>query len=151
MVSIRKATAQDIDTLYDLIMGIAQHHGQEAYVKTSKEEMLSAGFGEKPQFGALLAEVEGKVAGYLSYTWNYSIWNGARYMNLDDLFVWSEYRSHGVGLKLMEVARDLCTQNSVLSIRWEVETKNARAIKFYEKLGARMTEKGIFKWDLSIS
>ena len=149
MVNIRKAIAQDIDTLYDLIMGIAKHHGQEAYVKTTKEEMLAAGFGENPQFGALLAEVDGKAAGYLSYTWNYSIWNGAEYMNLDDLFVWPEFRSQKVGLKLMEAAKALCAEKSVHAIRWEVESNNAGAIKFYQRLGAIMTEKGIFKWNLN--
>ena len=148
MIKIREATIDDVDTLYDLILGIAEFHNQEQYVVTSTEEMLESGFGENPKFGALIAEFNGQVAGYLSYTWNYSIWNGCEYMNLDDLFVWNEYRGQRVGLQLMRQARDICKQKAIELIRWEVETDNTKAIEFYKNLGADMTEKGIFRWDL---
>lgn len=151
MVKIRKASKNDIDTLYDLIMGIAKFHDQEKYVITSKQEMLNSGFGESPKFGALIAEYNGQIAGYLSYTWNYSIWNGSDYMNLDDLFVWSEFRRQKVGLELMKYAKDICKDKNIGLIRWEVEKNNTKAIEFYKRLGAQITEKGIFRWNLNAS
>jgi len=86
MIKIREATKKDIDTVYDLILEIAKFHNQEEYVITNKQEMLGSGFNENPKFGVLIAEFNGKISGYLSYTWNYSIWNGCEYLNLDDLF-----------------------------------------------------------------
>jgi len=148
MITVRKAIKSDIDTLYDLIVGIAKFHNQEEFVITDKDEMLSSGFGDNPRFGTLIAEFDNKVAGYLSYTWNYSIWSGAEYMNLDDLFVWESYRSHKVGFNLMEKAKEICIEKNITLIRWEVERDNQKAIDFYNRIGATMKEKGIFRWNL---
>ncbi|GGX29326.1 hypothetical protein [Aquimarina muelleri] len=98
MIKTRNTTKDDVDTLFDLIMGIARFHNQEEYVLTDKQEMLNSGFNNNPKFGAIIAEFNGQIAGYPSYTWNYSIWNGGEYMKLDDLFVWKEYRYQKVGL-----------------------------------------------------
>ncbi|MBL6446386.1 GNAT family N-acetyltransferase [Fulvivirga sp. 29W222] len=147
MIKIREATKGDVDILYNMIMGIAKFHDHEEFVITDKQKMLSAGFNENPKFGALIAEFNDEVAGYLSYTWNYSIWNGSEYMNLDDLFVWEEYRKHKVGLNLMQRAKEICSDKAINMIRWEVETDNIKAIDFYNRLGVTMKEKGLFRWD----
>jgi hypothetical protein len=42
MISIKRATKDDIDVLYELIIGIAKHHNQEQYVLTNKKEMLKS-------------------------------------------------------------------------------------------------------------
>ena len=148
MLTIRPATKEDVSILYELIMGIAQYHNQEYAVKTSKEELLRAGFGKVSKFGALIAEYEGKPAGYLSYTWNYSIWNAGSYMNLDDLFVKEAFRGKKIGEALMQEAKALCKSKDTHLIRWEVQKDNEGAIKFYERLGAKMKAKGIFRWEL---
>lgn len=46
MVIIREATVADIDTLYSLIISIAEHHEQAQYVLTSKTELEQVGFSE---------------------------------------------------------------------------------------------------------
>lgn len=68
-------------------MAIAKYHVQEQYVKTNKQNLIDSGFGKTPSFGVLLAETDSEVAGYCSSTWNYSIWHGSNYMNIDDVFV----------------------------------------------------------------
>lgn len=149
MVTVRGATISDIDILHDLITAIAKHHDQEHYVITDKEELSRSGFGDSPLFGVLLAESDGEVAGYCSYTWNYSIWLGATYMNIDDVFVWEEFRGRQIGENLMHKAREICLSYGASRIRWEVEPDNAGAIKFYERLGATIDLKGYFRWDVA--
>lgn len=148
MIEIRRAQKDDIDILYELIYEIAKFHNQEQFVLTSREEMLNAGFNENPKFGALIARYNGEVAGYLSFTWNYSIWNGGNYMNMDDLFVLETFRGKRVGEQLMLHAKGICETNKINSIRWEVESNNSKAISFYNRLGAKMYSKGIFKWKI---
>lgn len=145
-IKIRQAKGKDVPILFDLMMAIAKHHNQEAYVLTDKDELLRAGFGTDPKFYVLLAEYEKEIAGYLSYTWNYSIWNGKSYMNLDDLFVKEKFRGLKIGQELMQKAKSLCENESSGLMRWEVEKDNHKAIQFYESLSAKMVEKGIFKW-----
>ncbi len=149
MIRVRQATLSDIDTVYELIIAIAKHHDQEQYVETTKEQLATFGFGDTPTFGVLLAEIDGAVAGYCSYTWNYSIWAGTAYMNIDDVFVWGEFRGKKVGEALMHKAKEVCLAKDIKKIKWEVEQDNHRAIQFYERLGATIDIKGIFKWDLS--
>jgi GNAT superfamily N-acetyltransferase len=148
MVTVREATISDIDTVYDLLIAIAKHHNQEQYVVTNKNELIHAGFGKTPSFGVLLAEIDGEVAGYCSYTWNYSIWLGSTYMNIDDVFVWENFRGQQVGEKLMSKAKQVCLAKDVGRIKWEVEQDNHGAIKFYQRLGAKMDIKGLFRWDI---
>ena len=149
MVTVREANISDIDIVYDLIIAIAKHHGQEQYVKTNKQNLIDSGFGKTPLFGVLLAEIDSEVAGYCSYTWNYSIWLGSNYMNIDDVFVWEKFRGQQVGEKLMFNAKEMCVTKGVSRIKWEVEQDNHGAIKFYERLGANINIKGLFSWDLA--
>ncbi|QFU21935.1 GNAT family N-acetyltransferase [Shewanella eurypsychrophilus] len=149
MLIVREACEKDIDTVYDLIIAIARHHDQEQYVVTDKSELLKSGFSENPQFGVLLAEVDGEVAGYASYTWNYSIWLGISYMNIDDVFVWEGFRGQKVGEALMQKARSVSQLKGVTRMKWEVEQDNLQAIKFYERLGATVDIKGVCRWSAS--
>lgn len=149
MVIVREATISDIDILHDLIIAIAKHHNQEQFVVTTKEKLINSGFGAKPLYGALLAEVDGEVAGYCSYTWNYSIWLGSTYMSIDDVFVWEEFRGKKIGELLMLKAKEVCLSKGGSRIKWEVEKNNDGAIKFYERLGANFDIKGFFRWDIT--
>lgn len=146
MINIRKATAEDVDVLYDLIIGIAQYHDQEKFVLTDKKELLKSGFSDSPRFGALIAEFNDKIAGYVSYTFNYSIWAGGEYVNIDDVFVSEAFRGQKVGEKLMHRIKSLCREQGIEKVRWEVQSDNAGAIRFYERLGAQYSAKGIFRW-----
>ncbi|OUS30715.1 GNAT family N-acetyltransferase [Thalassotalea sp. 42_200_T64] len=149
MVTIREATKSDVDIVHDLIIAIAKYHDQEQYVLTNKAELANSGFGNDPSFGVLLAEIDGEIAGYCSYTWNYSIWLGATYMNIDDVFVWEAFRGMQVGEKLMVKAKEVCLANGAGRICWQVEQDNHAAIKFYERLGANLDIKGFFRWDVA--
>lgn len=148
MITIREATIDDVDVIYGFIMAIADFHQQRDLVETSKEEIRESGFGTDPKFGVLLAEIDGEVAGYCTYTWNYSIWRGVTYMNLDDLFVWDKYRAQKIGKHLMLKLREVCIAGGANRIRWEVEQDNTHAIGFYNKLGAQVDIKGMCRWDV---
>ncbi len=149
MTTIRQAKSSDVPRIYELIRAIAKHHDQEQYVLTTPDELLESGFGSNPSFGVILAEVESAIVGYLSYTINYSIWQAANYMNIDDVYVDAQFRGLKIGESLMTNASRHCDQLGITRIRWEVQDNNEAAIRFYERLGATMTHKGIFSWNVS--
>ena len=71
---------------------------------------------------------------YSSFTGRPSIW-------LDDLFVESAHRSHGVGLALMTELKQLATKvHNATHIGWTADARNSRGLQFYHKLGATITE-----------
>jgi GNAT superfamily N-acetyltransferase len=148
MIKVRIANTGDINDIYDLIVANSKYHSQEKYVLTDKKELKKSGFGRSSKFGVLLAECEGRIAGYVSYTWGYSIWEGATYMNIDDLFVWEEYRGKKVGEALIQNAKKVCKARGVYRLKWEVEQNNLKAINVYERLGVVINIKGICRWDI---
>lgn len=149
MINIRQATAADADQVFALINAIADHHGQSHYVLTSPEQLRNAGFGNDAKFSALLAELDGEAVGFVSYTINYSIWLARDYMHVDDVYVNPGARGQGVGEALMYAARQQCEDLGLTRMKWEVQTDNLDARRFYERLGAGYYEKGVFAWDWS--
>ena len=69
-------------------------------------------------------------------------------MNIDDVFVWQEFRGRKVGELLMRRAKEVCENTGCSRIRWQVEKDNHGAIKFYQRLGAELNIKGLFNWEL---
>ncbi len=149
MIEIRKVTEDDVTVLYDLIMAIAVHHQQQQYVLTCPEELLAAGFVKSPKYGAHLAEYEGTTAGFISYTHDYSIWLGADYLRIDDLYVLDEFRGNKIGEALMNHVAESCKAQGIDKIKWEVQSDNLQAIRFYQRLGAELNSKGVFTWILN--
>ncbi len=148
MISVRQAESADAGRIMELIRSLAEHHNQLEYVSTSLPEILSSGFGHSPRFGVLLAEYNHTVVGFLSFTLNYSIWGGCDYLNIDDVYVDENYRGKRIGESLMIEARRHCQNKGISKLKWEVEKGNASAIRFYERLGANKTDKGIFSWEV---
>lgn len=148
VIRIREATREDVDVIYAMIIAIARYHDQEKYVKTDRAEIMKSGFGLSPDFKVLLAEVDSEAAGFLSYTWNYSIWRGETYMSIDDIFILERYRGEKIGETLMFKAREICRFQGIKQLRWEVMEDNQRAIKFYRRLGVEVGFKGVCRWNL---
>ncbi len=146
-VRVREAGVDDMDTLHALICALAEHHGQRASVRATADDLRRDIAGPEPRFGALLAELDGLVAGFVTWTWLHSIWLASRVMNVDDIYVEVACRGQGVGEALMHAARDACRARGAPRLRWEVEADNAAAIRFYERLGARLRSRGLFGWD----
>lgn len=148
MALIRRAMADDAAGVLELIKALAAHHGQSEHVQTDEKSLLAAGFGDASEVGALLAEIDGTAAGFLSYTVRYSIWLGARFMQIDDVFVRDEYRGNGLGNALMMESQSVCKQLGLSQIKWEVQPDNVAAIRFYERLGATGYAKQLFSWNI---
>lgn len=147
-ITVRAATADDAPALHRLIVGLAEHHDQRPFVRATADDLRRDGFGPTPSFGAVLAFVGDDAVGYASYTWRYSIWLAARYLDLDDLYVAEAARGRGAGLALMHAVRAVAVSRGLARVRWEVEPDNVDAIRFYQRLGARLRSKGVFTWDV---
>jgi ribosomal protein S18 acetylase RimI-like enzyme len=146
-IVIRRAQKEDVQALYSLIVALAEHHDQRHFLTTSVDTLERDGFLGDPQFGAILADDGKGLVGFASFTWNYSIWLGGKYMNIDDVFVKESHRGLGIGERLMLEAKEICAGAGGKRLRWEVQPDNQSAIRFYERLGARIRSKGVFSWN----
>ncbi len=140
MISIRAATPADIPLILDLIRALAAYEREPDAVKTTPADLLRDGFGEPPRFECLIAESEGKPAGFALYFYNYSTWRGRSGIHLEDLFVLPHFRGHGIGKALLARVAARAVEQGCVRLQWDVLDWNQTAIDFYQGLGAQFLD-----------
>jgi GNAT superfamily N-acetyltransferase len=136
MLNIRPATVEDAALLTTLIRELAEyeHLSHEAIV--TEEDIRRDGFGAHPKFRALIAEWDGKPAGYAVFFDFYSTFQGHAALFLDDIFVRPEWRRKGIGRALLAHVASIAWREKYFCMRWEVLDWNEPAIEFYKGLDA---------------
>jgi GNAT superfamily N-acetyltransferase len=136
MLNIRPAIREDVPLLRALIRELAAYEKKAHKAVAKEEDLLRDGFGPQPKFRALIAEWNGEPAGYASFFYFYSTFQGRPALFLEDLFVSDKFRGQGIGKALLVAVAKLALDENCFGLRWEVLDWNTPAIKFYEKLGA---------------
>lgn len=136
MLSIRPATADDALLLKILIHELAKYEQLDHETIITEEDVLRDGFGPHPKFRALIAEWEGRPAGYALFFEFYSTFQGRTGIFLEDIFVRPELRKKGIGKELLARVAKVAWDGDYFCLRWEVLDWNKPAIDFYQKLGA---------------
>lgn len=132
-INIRKATAADLPSIYDLVKSLAIYEKAEHEVTATLEDYqkdFAAGI-----FQSHVAELDGKVIGMVLYYMNYSTWKG-RMLYLEDFVVFEEYRQLGVGQLLWDELGEEAKRQGAKLLKWQVLDWNEPAIKFYKKNNA---------------
>jgi GNAT superfamily N-acetyltransferase len=138
-VIIRKANESDMKSVLSLINDLAIFEKEPQMVEVTETQLIEDGFGEKPAFEALLAEVDGFVAGMALYYERYSTWKG-KTIHLEDLIVKDAYRNQGLGTKLYNKVLKTAQDRGYKRVEWNVLDWNKVAIDFYESTGAKILE-----------
>ncbi len=138
--SIRFATEADVPAIHGLIVELAVYEREPNAVAITEQDLLRDGWGERPHFTCLVAEVAGQVGGFALYHPIYSTWQG-RSMYLEDLYVQPEHRGQGLGTALLARVAAEAVKGDCARLDWSVLTWNEPAIRVYERIGAfRMEE-----------
>jgi GNAT superfamily N-acetyltransferase len=144
-VTIRPARPEDAETILKMMRELARHDGMEGYVSTTVERIWQGCFGDPPACYVLVAEMDGSIVGYASYTFNWENWNGMHYLALNELYVRDEARGQGIGRRLMQVVARVALERDCWA-RWEVVPSNRGALAFYRSLGAYPSDWKICWW-----
>ena len=136
MLSIRPATIKDASLLAAMILELAQYEKLDHEAAVTAESIARDGFGPHPKFRAVIAEVDGKPAGYAVFFEFYSTFQGRAGLFLEDLYVRPSLRKHGIGQALLNHVARIAWEEDYFCMRWEVLDWNTPAIDFYKRLGA---------------
>ena len=133
---VRRAELADLDTLAGFNAAMAQ----ETEGKPLDEETLKAGVLaalKDPARGFyLLAEVEGRTAGQLLITTEWSDWRNGWFWWIQSVYVAPEFRRQGVYRALEgQVRREALAAGNVCGLRLYVERSNRVAQQVYVNLG----------------
>ena len=138
--TIRKATPADVGQILAFIRALAAFERAPEQVTATEEDLLRDGFGPLPIYWCLIAEQDGRPAGFAFYFYNYSTWKGRPGIYLEDIFVYPEFRGRGIGKALLkEVAADALGRGC-RRMQWEVLDWNTPAIDFYRAMGAEFLD-----------
>jgi GNAT superfamily N-acetyltransferase len=134
--TIRTAVADDLDEILDLVRELAAFEQLSDEVAFDHQEFGRNLFGENAVASALLAEVDGRVAGMALWFRTFSTFLGKAGIWLEDLYVRPDHRGQGIGTALLHELRSMTDGR----VEWSVLDWNERAIEVYRGLGARPVE-----------
>jgi GNAT superfamily N-acetyltransferase len=135
-INVRLATVDDVELLHRFSVDLSTYEDEPNAVTATPQTLARDGFGKDPKFAALIAEIAGKPVGFALYTFNYSVWTGARGIFIEDIWVVPEQRRSGVARALMVALAKVCVARGYKRIDLNVLDWNP-ARGFYEKIGLR--------------
>jgi GNAT superfamily N-acetyltransferase len=135
-LTIRQAVSADVPLILEFIRALAVFEREPDAVTATEADLLRDGFGPEPYYHCLIAEQDGKPAGFAFYFFNYSTWTGRPGLYLEDLFVNVEFRGLGIGKALLARVAAIAVEKNCPRLQWEVLDWNTPAVDFYASLGA---------------
>lgn len=136
-MALRPAGEADLDTIIELIHGLAEYEKEPDAVLLDREELRRHLFGERPYAEVIIAETDrGESAGFALFFHNFSTWAGKPGIWLEDLFVRPELRGEGYGKALLVELARLAVERGCARLEWSVLDWNEPSIQFYKALGA---------------
>jgi GNAT superfamily N-acetyltransferase len=135
-VTIRAVTRADVPHVYKMIVALAVYEREPDGVTGTPEMLAEALFGARPSCEAVLADVDGSVAGFALFHGTFSTWEMTPGIWLEDLFVYEQYRRLGIGEALLRWLAALTVERGYTRLEWAALDWNTPALDFYTKLGA---------------
>lgn len=138
-VSIRQATAADVDLVAPLFDAYRQFYRQPADLPRARR-FLAERLSQR-QSTVLVAETtDGAAVGFVQLYPCFSSIRAARVFILSDLFVAPSSREGGVGRLLMEAAAQFARATGAVGLELATAKTNAPAQRLYESLGWQRDE-----------
>ncbi len=137
-ITIREATIQDIPHIVQLIVEMVVDAGETTPITEEYVERYLA----SPVSRILLAEVEGQVAGLLSYSLRPDLYHAANSCLVEELIVHEQARKHGVGGALLDALMSRLSGADCAEVSLAVMPNDTEAIQFYRNRG--LTDEALF-------
>lgn len=140
--------AAQLEGVTDLLLDMSRHYnGDNASERTAiQANLVERVLGPDSGVKLLLASVDGRVVGMASVALLYPAPKEYGQLQMKELYVVSDYRSHGVGRALMLWLARYAVAQRCGRFDWTAEASNAGALAFYERLGSRhVTEKRYYR------
>ena len=88
--------------IFAALVGIADTVKERHKLKSTPDDIRRFGFGERPAFETLIAEIDGQFAGCCLYFPSFSTWIGRPGVYVQDFYVAEAFRGQGVGERLLQ-------------------------------------------------
>ncbi|MFN0105760.1 MAG: N-acetyltransferase family protein [Bryobacteraceae bacterium] len=134
--AIRAANPADIPQILAFIQGLAEYEKLSHVCFATEENLRQTLFGPRPFAEVIIADYEGKPAGFALFFHNYSTFRACPGIYLEDLYVLPALRGLGIGRALLKKLARLALERGCARLEWSVLDWNEPAIQFYKSLAA---------------
>ncbi len=140
-ITIRQANVKDCPAISQLCKLHAEFE-QSSHITSDHSERLATALSRTPPvIEVFLVEVAGETAGFASITREFFTWDASHFGHMDCLFIKQEFRSLGLGRKMMQHLKEFAFSQGLSHLEWQTPDWNANAIRFYQSIGARAKQK----------
>jgi ribosomal protein S18 acetylase RimI-like enzyme len=147
-VTLRPPLPTEINRVFELVQANIAHDGTLHLFQGQADRLAEHLFGEayveaviaqlEPPLGTALETAAGEIVGIALFYKTYSTFLTKPGLFVEDLFVLPDYRSLGIGTKLLAYLAQQVIERSYGRLEWRVRIWNDRAIAFYTRLGAEV-------------
>lgn len=140
MIIIRKAEAEDLVGIMDVISDVdkeAQKESREKISKRISEEQL------------LCYEIDQKIVGFLG--WDNKYKGNADNWYLEQITIHKDHRGQGIGKEFVLYFLDFCRKNGVKKVYAHVQEHNTRSLKMFSNTGWKINTNPNDKVDKEIT
>ena len=143
MLNIRPASGADAPLIASLVRELADYEKLLSEARATAVDFQRELDAPNPVIRVLIAEWDGKPAGFALYFFNFSTFVGRPGLYLEDLFVRPAQRKHGIGRALLRALARIAAQRGCGRMEWAVLDWNEPALRFYKSLDARQMNEWI--------
>lgn len=145
-LSFRLAVREDCAAILQALKLLAHSIGVGERCQSTLQDLETHGFGDRPQFTVMLAEIDGNMAGMCLYFPMFSTWLGKPGLYIQDIYVHEGYRNAKIGEKLMRHVSRLGREEGYAYLRLTVDEGNEGGARFYSNHGfVRSDDEYIYK------
>ena len=137
---ILPARSEDVPIILSLIRALGEYERLSHEIVATEDGLRAWLFGERPAAEVVLASVNDTVVGFALFFHNFSTFLGRPGLYLEDLFVKPEWRGRGIGQRLLVHLASLAVERGCGRMEWSVLDWNEPALRFYERMGARVMQ-----------
>jgi GNAT superfamily N-acetyltransferase len=138
-LTIVRAGRRDAPAILALIRGLADYERLAHEMRATAADIRRHGFGARTYFEALICRRARQPIGFALYYFTYSTFEGRPTLYLEDLFVLPAERGRGAGRALLRALARIAVRRGCARMEWAVLDWNTPSIRFYRRLGARLT------------
>jgi GNAT superfamily N-acetyltransferase len=142
-IIIKPASESDVPIILSFINKLAEYERLSHEVTATEEVLRNNLFNGSNNAEAILCYENNIPVGFALFFHNFSTFLGKKGLYLEDLYVLPEYRSKGIGKKMLRYLAKLAVERNCGRFEWSVLDWNEPAIKFYRNLGAEFKNEWI--------
>jgi ribosomal protein S18 acetylase RimI-like enzyme len=135
LIRVRDAAPADGERVAAMVRGLTGGEHKPPATFTAAD-FRRDGFGARPRFHCLVAEVDGAVVGYATWYPAYDMSSATHGLHLLDLFVEEAGRGRGCGTALIRAVGRRAADGGGKWICFHTRPDNTRALALYRRLGA---------------